>query len=169
MRRSACVDRPRRGWVDFWMHAHSWRGHGVHSPLLYRLCREVLAPPLPAHATDGHGKQDQLVELQCRLERFTDRENGRSYPAAVRRCAGEACASVLLELQSSRALQSYSHLQVIIVAHPRGTSARWKAWQQAVELLGAGASIDLYHYGLLLVRDGIAAHRVAIRPPRWLR
>ena len=39
--RGVCVAAPRRNALSFWIHAHSPRGHGIHSQLLYTLCREV--------------------------------------------------------------------------------------------------------------------------------
>lgn len=42
--RSVCRDEPRRGYLSHWLDAHSRKGHGVHSPYLYAMCRAVYAP-----------------------------------------------------------------------------------------------------------------------------
>lgn len=42
--RSVCRDAPQRGCIRHWLNAHGRRGHGVHSPYLYAMCRAVFTP-----------------------------------------------------------------------------------------------------------------------------
>lgn len=162
--RSACIDEPQRRGIAFWLHARSGRGHGVHSPLLYSFCRHVLR-----ERRHGGRKVNPYAELLQRLERWQRGARTLSEREAQITPLPHPFTPDDLRHALERWTEKSRTLQLIVIPAPRQNDATWRAWCAALQDERVSVSIDLFHYGILLRREKIAPHRVAVRPPLWLR
>lgn len=162
--RGVCVAKPRKRKLTFWLHAHSVKGHGIHSKLLYTLCREVFFPLKQSLHTATQNKnyaETTQILSSSLLTTITRELKGSRLPENV------SPTLTLLGEHDALAppLQHITSIKppaIILVVSPRQNSDRWNDWCHAYETC-PGVAIDLYTWGLLLLFEGIAPHRLAIR------
>ena len=163
--RGVCVAKPRKRKLTFWLHAHSVKGHGIHSKLLYTLCREVFFPLIQSLHTAPQQENSYVSATQILgtklLSTITQELKGTRLPPNA------SPTLTVLNVHDSLlpllpALSTITHPTIILIASPRCHRDRWNNWCHAYETC-PGVAIDLYTWGLLLLFEGIAPHRLAIR------
>ena len=153
---------PRYIPLSFWIHAHSPRGHGIHSPLLYSLCREVLLVLLRQKREKGIGERTKI--LQALLESWWTRNPTRSERNAEQDTLLVADTALLAKIAIGlQTEQKHDLPSLILVCQPRLDAQRWEAWSAAYNAMSKGVVIDLYTWGILLFVSDIASHKFAVR------
>lgn len=160
--RGVCIAKPRRKPLSFWVHAHSPRGHGIHSQLLYTLCREVFFTIFRQKETRSYQERTYLIVelLQAWWMQNPTRalQNPKPDILLVESTALLENIGQQLRVQEVTALPS-----IILICRPRQDTERWRAWCNVYQTMSAGVVIDLYQWGLLLFVKDIAQHKFALR------
>ncbi len=160
--RGVCVAAPRRNALSFWIHAHSPRGHGIHSQLLYTLCREVFFTLFRQKKRNSYSGCTAL--LMSLLQAWWVRNPTR----VLRRVSEPVCiiddVCRLEEVYRQVAENEASTLPpIVLVCRPRRNRSYWQTWCHLYRAMPHGVVIDLYTWGLLLSIDNIALHKFAVR------
>lgn len=159
--RGVCVAAPRRHALNFWIHAHSPRGHGVHSPLLYSLCREVFFVLFRQRKTNVSARTQTLVGL---LREWWERNPTRASQHVHQDILVIEDTAQLKSISQKFQAESLTDLPaIILVRQPRIDAARWNAWVATYHALARGVVIDLYTWGLIFLVKDIALHKFAVR------
>lgn len=146
-RRAVCRDAPRRGFLLHWLDAHGRRGHGVHSPYLYAMCRVVFR-------RSGRGPQWVSRAMPRRLRRIAgEAERLSAWNKAARlavpkgwrvsdKSAQGLVESSLLELIGRGEL---ARGERVVAVMQKGEWARLaeRAWKELTQYLGDGSWLIL--------------------------
>lgn len=161
--RGVCVAAPRRGALSFWIHAHSPRGHGIHSPLLYTMCREVFFT-LFRQKKEFTSYTERTSALVALLQEWWTKNPTRALQHQRQEVLLIDDTSLLENMGQQLISQDViAFPPVILVCTPRHDAKRWQAWCATYRAMSEGVVIDLYGWGLLLFVKDIALHKFAVR------
>lgn len=160
--RGVCIAAPRRGRLSFWLHAHSPRGHGIHSTLLYTLCREVFFLLYRRWLHSRISYQERTEGLLAALTMWNEVHSSRA-ASLFDTLQLVTTAQELSELSASIIGGNIPRRRIIVVCAPRRSDFFLEKWTEIYTQLSAGVAIDLYAWGLLLFVDGVARHKFGIR------
>ena len=146
-------------WVAFMRHAHSPRGHGVHSPMLYHLCRQLLCKPFPSSQHPHVSASDTLASA---LDSWLSDYVSEYLPGRTARPTGKSVDWSEIH-QLAHTLQPNELAACLLTAEHMHTDGEHHTHPFPCTV------VDLYRWRVLLLHAPMPAQHVRIRPPlRWL-
>lgn len=154
-------------WDLIWHFFISNSRHGTHSPFVYELASRIIyqvsrvSPPLVKAPVDFNPKyRNLLLEIldYIRVEEL-----------AYLHASGHEDALLvdICETPAERILEAIGNGKIIVVDEPFRSRQSKRVWKRLIQSSEVVVSINLFHFGLLMRREGQRKEDFRLRYPFW--
>jgi len=154
-------------WDLIWHFFISNSRHGTHSPFVYELASRIIyqvsrvSPPLVKAPVDFNPKyRNLLLEIldYIRVEELAYLDaSGHEDALLVDIC----------ETPAERILEAIGNGKIIVVDEPFRSRQSKRVWKRLIQSSEVVVSINLFHFGLLMRREGQRKEDFRLRYPFW--
>jgi len=143
--------------------------HGTHSPFVYGLASNVIYQNSLAQPAKVNWPRDYNPSYRQLLSDILAYLNVGRLSELPPENAAKALWVDLQALDTVELLSAVRDGKILVVHEPFKTSATKKKWEELIKAEEVTVSINLFHFGLLLYREGQRKENFVLRYPFWRR